>query len=342
MKYPHTGLYHFCLQLGQALNKNIDTHKHLLTYYVRKPEFGIFGNEVAYLEQNSLHKFLLPSTNNYDLWHATYQATQYFPQNRKIKIVLTVHDLNFLHEKTKSAEKQKKELKKLQEKINRADHIVAISQFVLNDIKQNIQLKGQPITVIYNGCNINEIKNTKRPLAAPNGKYIYTIGTITDKKNFHVLPALLNSNNLYLVISGITQNQEYLNKIINQAKQHGVEKRLIFTGAVTEEDKQWYMRNCEVFVFPSLAEGFGLPVIEAMYFGKPVILSNYTSLPEIGGNDAYYFDSFEPEEMQKVLNSCLISFDKEIAERVKKRAALFNWNDTAKLYENIYANVSNV
>jgi glycosyltransferase involved in cell wall biosynthesis len=339
MKYPHTGLYHFCYQLGLALRRQTDRTKHDFTFYVRKPEFGIFGDDAGYLRQHSLHKFLLPPTHKYDIWHSTYQATQYYPQNRKIKIILTVHDLNFLHENTKTPEKRKRELKKLQEKIDRADHIVAISQFVLNDIDQHIRLKGQPTSVIYNGCNFTEMKNTNRPPAAPSGRFIYTIGTITDKKNFHVLPALLKGNDLKLVISGVTHSQTYLESIVEQTKLHGVQDRVVFTGSVTEEEKQWYMQHCEAFVFPSIAEGFGLPVIEAMYFGKPVILSTHTSLPEIGGEDACYFTSFDGEEMQKVLHACLASFDKEKSDRIKNRAASFNWDHAALMYENIYAHL---
>jgi glycosyltransferase involved in cell wall biosynthesis len=339
MKYPHTGLYHFCYHLGWTLRHQADRSKYDITFYVRKPEFGIFGQDADYMAQHSLHKFILPFTNKYDIWHSTYQATQYFPKNRKIKIILTVHDLNFLHESTKTSEKRKRELKKLQEKIDRADHIVAISQFVMNDINQHIRLKGQPTSVIYNGCNFTEMKNTNRPPAAPSGRFIYTIGTITDKKNFHVLPALLKGNDLKLIISGITHSQSYFDRIVEQAKLHGVQDRVVFTGSVAEEEKQWYMQHCDVFVFPSIAEGFGLPVIEAMYFGKPVILSTYTSLPEIGGEDAFYFTNFDGEEMQKTLHACLASFDYEKSARIKKRAASFNWHNAALLYENIYAHL---
>lgn len=336
MKYPHTGLYHFCLQLGKAIQTNINKDKEAVSFYVRKSEHGIFGKDAHYINQHSLHKFWMPSVGKYDIWHATYQGTQYLPVNRKIKIVLTIHDLNFIHE-GKSEEKIKKALSKLQQKINRADHIVAISQFTLKDIEQHLQLNGKPVSVIYNGCNFISIPDLKTPDIKASGKFIYTIGTITDKKNFHVLPALLAENDYQLIISGIIQSEDYYNRIIAEAEALGVRNRVVFTGAISENDKQWYMKNCEAFVFPSLAEGFGLPVIEAMHFGKPVILSSLTALPEIGGDVAYYFKSFNPEEMQACLVQSIEHFKSfGDPEKVKNRAAFFDWNNAAKEYINIY------
>jgi glycosyltransferase involved in cell wall biosynthesis len=339
MKYPHTGLYHYCYHLGLALQKNYDPEKLEFYYYIKKNTFGIFGEKANYIAQHSLQKFILPSTKQFDIWHTNYQGTQYFPKKRQLKIVLTIHDLNFLHENKKTEEKKKEEIEKIQKKIERADHIVAISEFVLNDIKNHFRLNGQPTSVIYNGCNININDEISMPSDLPKGKYLYTIGTITDKKNFHVLPSLLVDNDLFLVISGIILNKEYYEKIIKEAKYHKVEKRVIFTGAVNESEKKWYMQNCEAFVFPSIAEGFGLPVIEAMFFGKPVILSTHTSLPEIGGNDAYYFNSFDPEVMRSSLYECISSFDNNRAGRLRERAISFKWENAASSYLNIYENL---
>jgi glycosyltransferase involved in cell wall biosynthesis len=89
-------------------------------------------------------------------------------------------------------------------------------------------------------------------------------------------------------------------EVMEAAKKFGVEDRVKLIGPATEEEKYWYYKNCEAFLFPSYAEGFGLPVIEAMYHGKPVFISDKTSLPEVGGDAAYYFRNFEPEYMQEV------------------------------------------
>ncbi|MGN6164136.1 MAG: glycosyltransferase family 4 protein, partial [Flavisolibacter sp.] len=265
------------------------------------------------------------------------QGTMYYPWHRNIKVVLTVHDLNFLYDESKSDAKKKKYLKQLADKVKRADYIVAISQFVLDDLKKNIPLAGKPAKVIYNGCTLDEIEYLTAPSFVPDAPFIFTIGTIVDKKNFHVLPRLLKNNQYQLLIAGITNSEEYKSRIIAEARALGVEDRVVFTGAVSENDKQWYLKNCIAFAFPSTAEGFGLPVIEAMYFGKPVLLSRFTSLPEIGGDDAYYFDSFEPDYMVKMFGESLEHFQKNDGrKKMKERALLFDWTRSARQYQAVY------
>ncbi len=125
---------------------------------------------------------------------------------------------------------------------------------------------------------------------------------------------------------------------MDEARRHNVEKRVRLIGTVSENEKHWYFKNCKAFVFPSVGEGFGLPVIEAMYFGKPVFLSTHTSLPEVGGDAAYYFNDFSPESMQCVFEKGMNDFcsnDNRVTA-VKKQAALFDWNKNAKEYLEVY------
>ena len=82
MKYPHTGLYHYCLQLGLALQKIVDEKREELKFYVRPGHEQSFGKNAHYIEQHGLHKFFMP-TNNATIWHTTYQATNYFPFRKK-------------------------------------------------------------------------------------------------------------------------------------------------------------------------------------------------------------------------------------------------------------------
>ena len=337
MKYPHTGLYHYCLQLGLALQKVINEDAENLQFYVRPGHERSFGENTEYIEQHGLHKFFMP-TKNTDVWHTTYQATNYFPFRKKVKVVFTIHDLNVLHENKMSPKRLQKELNKIQKRIDSSDHIVAISHFTLADVKNNLQLHNKPTTVIHNGCNIQLIQNIVTPQQVPGGDFLFTIGTINAKKNFHVLPCLLENNNMQLFIAGITDDENYKQSIISEAQKYGVADRIIFAGPINENDKQWYLKNCTAFVFPSLAEGFGLPVIEAMYFGRLVILSTATALPEIGGPDAFYFDDFDPNKMRAVLQNALKNFKEnpEIADRLKARANMFNWTAAAKKYMEVY------
>ncbi len=335
MKYPHTGLYHFCLNLGRSLLET-ERNRNQLCFYVPPSAMSIFGKDKCYIKQHSLHKFIMPRAANVALWHCTYQDSRYIPHKKNMKILLTVHDLNFVYSK-KSSDKTKKYLKALKARVERSDKIVAISQFTLRDLKKYVDLKDRPCEVIYNGCNIQELPFLQPPLILPQAQFLFTIGTITEKKNFHVLPCLLANNDMQLFIAGITQNDNYRAKIIEEAKKWGVEERVVFAGPISENDKQWYYKNCEAFLFPSISEGFGLPVIEAMYFGKPVVLSTATSLPEIGGKESNYFNSFDPDEMKQALATAFKGYSPEKAERIKKWAAQFSWSSSARQYSDVYA-----
>ena len=109
-------------------------------------------------------------------------------------------------------------------------------------------------------------------------------------------------------------------------------------GEVSDGDRQWLYENCEAFLFPSLAEGFGFPVLEAMQAGKPVFCSRRTSLPEVVGEDAFYFDSFESDAMFDVcrrgLEESRVAVD--FSSRLKTRAARYSWEASAQGYARVY------
>ncbi len=341
MKYPHTGLYHFCLQLGRALLRNADPTNQDIAFYITKKAGKVFGSGATYVAQKSIHKFLFPFVKTFNIWHSTYQGSNYMPSSKRIKKVLTIHDLNFLYEHEHRAEKIKRSLRRIQDHINSADKICTISAYVKKDVEQHLQLNEKEIEVIYNGCNIQPITQLTEPETHPKNQFIFTLGTINPKKNFHVLPALLRNNSLLLVVAGIVQDENYKAKIIQEAEKHNVAKRVLFTGAVSENDKQWYFKNCLAFAFPSIAEGFGLPVIEAMAFGKPVFLSTATSLPEIGGDTAFYFQSFDADDMQEAFEKGMNYYDTaHPALAIMSRAASFNWDDAAKKYLSIYQSLA--
>ena len=338
MKYPHTGLYHFCAHLGKALlQAAAGTQKEIL-FYTNEGSIGAFGQDAAYMKQHSYHKFWGLPSGKVNIWHTTFQGSMYWPRNRRIRKVVTVHDLNFLYDDTKSAAKKNKYLRQLQSKINQADAIVAISHFTKNELLKFIDLKGKNVKVIYNGCNVPEVISPQKPSFIQEGEtFLFSIGTITAKKNFHVLPCLLADNNYKLVIAGVVQQETYKEKIQEEARVYGVEDRLLLPGAITENEKWWLLQNCIGFVFPSLAEGFGLPVVEAMYFGKPIFISNLSSLPEIGGDCAYYFTSFEAAEMREILAFGMKHFVyNKMSHSVEQRADLFNWQQAAEQYMAIY------
>ena len=139
-----------------------------------------------------------------------------------------------------------------------------------------------------------------------------------------------------MIVAG-TLHAGYAAQIMQEAKLYGVEHRVKLLDVINEENKYWYYKNCAAFVFPSLAEGFGLPLIEAMYYGKPAFIAANTSLPEIGGKFVYCFNSFDAEHMQQVFEEGMQHyFITQPAEQIKQWALRYNWADAGKQYLSIY------
>lgn len=340
MKHPHTGMYHYCRKLGMALLDQQPLRQNKLGFYLPQSALNVFANNTYVINQRAYHRFYKPFINDYKVWHVTNQVTDYFPWKSRKKIVLTVHDLNFLYEK-KSLSKQRQYLSDIQQKVSRADVIVTISQFVQSEIEHNLKIDSNKIKVIYNGCNIESDTISVKPEFPIDYPFIFSLGAISAKKNFAVLPVALVGNDLHLVIAGIIQNKDYFNLIFDNARKHGVENRVHYIGPVLEPQKQWLMENCALFAFPSLAEGFGLPVIEAMRFGKPVVLSRSTSLPEIGGDAAFYFDNFQPDHIKALVPEILAHFTEKNKQAIIDWSYKFDWKKSATAYWNIYEEICN-
>jgi len=295
-KNPYNGLYTYCYQLGKSLLKF--EHRDLnLFYYLPQDKFGFFGNEIGYVTQRSIDKFYRFNTYKYDIWHAATTLSWYKPFNKKTKFIFTIHDLNFMIENPDNAKINNRNLRLIQERVNRADHIIAISKTALQQANQYLTTGDKPISIVYPGCAlVNELPGEKIPAFIPSESFLFTIGLLQTRKNFHVLMPIIKSTQYKLVIAGL-DTFDYKKTILDEAQKWGVSDKVVIVGPVTENEKVWYYRNCTAFLFPSIAEGFGSPVVEAMYFGKPVFLSREGSLPEIGGNAAYYFHSFDPGQM---------------------------------------------
>lgn len=340
MKYPHTGLYYFCKHLSESILELQPPGPYRPAFYIRPSEKGFLPAGAEYYSQKWWHKIYHPIASDFKVWHCTYQGSNYYPTSKKIKKILTIHDLNFLYDVSKNAESKKKYLKKTQAMIDRSDQIAVISEFTHQCIRENLDISNVPVEIIYNGGNMPAADAVfQQPSFIKSDKpYIFSIGTVLRKKNFHTLPALLVGNDFNLVIAGITQDKSYVDEIMAEATRHGVADRVILPGPVTESEKWWLLDHMLAMAFPSISEGFGLPVVEAMYFGKPILLSTHTCLPEIGSDAAYYFNSFDSEDMQQTLKSALNHFNTypEMVDKVKNRAAFFTWEKAAKQYWHLY------
>lgn len=339
--HPYNGLYTFSAELGRALAAR-QWPGMQLHMYVPPEKFGFFGDKVTYASHHSRDKFYRFGTGKFDVWHATTTLSWYRPFNRKTKFVFTLHDLNFLEETDRSQRHRDRYLRLIRERVKRADFVTYISEYTRRYAAQYLDLENKPGRVIYNGCNVPLTKDYNTPAYFPAKPYLFSIGLCVPRKNFHVLPALLQHNDYELVIAGLN-DLPYAEEVLKSAKKMGVANRVHLVGPVSESEKYWYYQNCKAFVFPSVGEGFGLPVLEAMWFGKPVFLSTATCLPEIGGDAAYYFQDFSPEHMQQVFEAGMQNFcATNPQENIRQRAAAFSWEKAAEQYVQVYRDVSAV
>lgn len=338
MKYNNTGLYHYCLNLGKYLEKNIDSQTEKLLFYTPEGEQQWSLSRRNHITQSPLHKFLLPSLKSYDIWHATYQNTQYMPMlNKKIKVVLSVHDLNFLYDEKKTTLKKQKHLSDVQKLIDRADVIVCISEFSRKDVLKHCDLRDKPLIVIHNGTNMLDHPALTKISYKPSKPFLFSIGVMHRKKNFHVLLPLLKNNRMELVIAGKQDDSDYLSYLHGQSRKFGVAENVKLLGPVSEKEKSWYFNNCSAFALPSISEGFGLPVAEAMSCGKPLFLSNRSVLPEIGGDVSFYFDDFQPDHMTTIFQNGMREYNRNgLREKIMKRSSTFNWDKSAHEYLKVY------
>ncbi|KQT15340.1 hypothetical protein ASG31_15100 [Chryseobacterium sp. Leaf404] len=342
LKYPKTGIANVCYSLIKGLgnlNSELD-----FTLYGPSKNMPDVRSGFHLIPWKFWQKKFPISTGKYQLIHTMHQLSEYFHHKKPgQKKVVTLHDLNFLHDQS-SPKKVEKFRKLVQKNIRNADAIVFISNFVKEDFIKNKHLftvKTDVTTeVIYNGLQFPE----NRKLTSEKyddfiqKKFILTIGVLYPKKNQTVLLDMIAENDRHLVLVTTAAKSDYKNEFLNKVKDLNLEKRVHILENISNNEKYFLLQNCESYCHPSLAEGFGIPPVEAMYFGKPVFLSKLTSLPEIGGNLAFYFEDFEADQMNDVYLKGIETYenDAEMPEKLHQRALQFGYEKMAESYENLY------
>lgn len=340
MRHPNSGLYHYCLNLGNYVQRALENRDEIkMKYYAPLSQAGSFDIKENSIVEKKYHKLFKPFLWNCRVWHAPFQSGRVLPDKRKyknVKVLLTVHDLNPLHEGKPLAE-QKKSLAHTQGLINKSDAIVCISEFCKSDVLKHCDVNNKPVHVIHNGTHKVHSPSLSASSYKPARPFLFGMGYINRKKNYHVLLSLVKNTEIELVIAGRLDETDYVESIKREAEKMGVADRVFLPGPVSEAEKAWYLSNCTAFVHPSLAEGFGAPVVEAMQFGKPLFLSDKTSLPEIGGDVAFYFSSFEEEHMRCVFEQGMQRYTREeMSGSVINRSKTFDWKKNAEKYIEVY------
>jgi glycosyltransferase involved in cell wall biosynthesis len=342
LKNKATGLGTFNYELIKGLYQ-LEFNDLQLTLNAKDPEIlkTEFGDKFSYNRYTDMSRHRLFRTRKkHDLWHSVNQNTKVEPL-RVDKYLLTIHDVNFVEEISSDMNHTANKL--FLTKLEKATAITYISEFAKKQTHQYFKVPNVPEYVIHNGNPITTLLDTSDcitniPLDKP---FLYSIGDFLERKNFlSIVKMMLHTTDFNLIISG-NSNKPYGIEIAKFIKENNLQNRVFLTGRVDECTKQFYLSKCHAFLFPSIREGFGLPPLEAMHFGKPVFLSTKTSLPEIGGKHAYYWDNFDPEYMKTVLTDGLNHFynnQNEMELHMKERAESFCWKAAAASYLKVYEN----
>ena len=266
-------------------------------------------------------------------------------------IVVTIHDISFEHFSDIFTKKEMLLQRNLiPYAARKSKKILTVSEFSKDDICEKYQVSPEKVVVTYNG---KSEKFNKEPLTDQERavlreryslpeKYILYVGNIQPRKNLkRLLHAYFKyadkaANSLPLVIVG--KKAWMYDEVFAEIEQRQWEGRVFFTDYVDADDLPQIYKEAEFFVYPSIFEGFGLPVLEAMACGTPVITSNITSIPEVAGDACYLVDPFSEEEICNALETFASNEEMRKACMVKgyKQAEKFNWKITAQETEKVY------
>jgi len=269
----------------------------------------------------------------------------------KGKVVTTIHDLTTARFRNPSKNpavfitKQQVYKWVIKRVAHKSNAIITPTEYVKEDIAKFARINSRKITVTYESAD--PILEKPEPLhKLENEDFIMFVGRPQPHKNLYRLIAAFNllqqsKPGLKLVLAGKT-DPTYIQ--VEQWVTDQAIKNVIFTGFVSEAQLKWLYLNCRAYIFPSLSEGFGLPGLEAMCHGAPVVSSNLTSLPEIYGDAALYFDPLDVDDMKtkilEVLNNSKLRDG--LIEKGKNQIKKYSWQkmaeQTLKIYETVLEN----
>ncbi len=347
----HDGLGEFASQIGQRIAALapawLEAHGVQVHFHLKRKLFGLFGEHVSYLEVTRLQRVWHRQVQPFALWHSLHQLNKTLhPQMvaGSAARLVTVHDLNYLY--GRNAFSTWRHDRRTRALMARTDEVVAISRYTASDVQRHLHWAG-PLQVIYNGAR-SFVHSPREPLPGwasdhspahtqASRPFLYHLSRMSASKNPQALIGLAQAwPEMMFVLCG--PPSEEAKALRSRVQLPNVQFHL----GISEAQKAWAYANCSGFLFPSLTEGFGLPPIEAMHFGKPVFLARRTCLPEIGGDAADYFDNFEPTAMRAVVQHGLARpadahAGAALRQAITAHAAQFDWDRAAAQYLALYA-----
>jgi glycosyltransferase involved in cell wall biosynthesis len=300
----------------------------------------------GFSEQINFLKLL--NTYKLDLYHSPHPNMPYFYFR---DFIITVHDLTMLKFKTGRASTYTYPLYFLKWvvfklmltfAIKRAKKVITVSNFVKNQILEEFKLTQDKVKVIYNGVSDSITKEISQEtqnivikkfnLTKP---FLFYVGNAYPHKNLERLIMafeLFNRDEKYQLFLGGKVDFFYQRLM----KDYANLKNVNFGGYLTDAEISTLYLNCEAFVYPSISEGFGIQIIEALKVGAKVTCSNNSSFPEIAGKHAFYFNPFEIQDIKKTFEVILSLPKNHPTEELKIHLEKFNWKDSAQSHYEVY------
>ncbi len=262
-----------------------------------------------------------------ELIHATYYLGRYqIPE--KTPYIITVFDMIHEHFPELMPPGEEQIPIRKQECVMRADHIICISQATKIDLMDLLHVPEHKISVIPLGCSLDWRQQGDTP-SLVNHPYLLYVGNREGPKNFSRFLQIYNTSRLPHAGIGIVcfGGPPFSRKEKQQINLMGALKQYIHHLSGDDTMLVNLYRHAVALIYPSLYEGFGLPIVEAMYCGCPVICSNISAMPEVAGNAALYFDPTSCDSMQEVLETFITTagLARKLREKGRQRARLFTW-----------------
>ncbi|OGK34671.1 hypothetical protein A3A46_00285 [Candidatus Roizmanbacteria bacterium RIFCSPLOWO2_01_FULL_37_13] len=275
-----------------------------------------------------------------------FSPAHYIPRFCPIPTVVTIHDLSYFYYPDEFLKKDLYQLKNWTKySVEKSKKIIAVSNTTKKDIVRFYKIPEEKIKVIYNGYEkvsdrTSEVEEERSDgktseVKLDKGKYILYVGTLQPRKNIITLIDafyLFKKNHPEFNLVLVGKKGWLYDHIFKKVEDLNLKKYVVVKGYVTDAELSSLYQNAFCFVLPSLYEGFGIPLLEAMSFGSPVISSFTSSLPEVGGDACLYFDPRSPQELAKKLKKLTENrkLRSKLIKKGRERIKLFSWKKCAE------------
>lgn len=317
--------------------------KEELVVYYRLKEWAKEIPVVSVYARKLKHRLAQINFRKYDI----YFEPNFIPLDiRSRKVVTTVYDFSFHHHpEWHPRERVEYFSKNFFKRIKKTDVIITISKYVEREAREILNIRdGRVVTIHLGYNNIFKAIGNEKAETRPSEDYILFVGSIEPRKNlirllnaYLLLPEYIRKG-FKLLLAGFKgwENKEIV-ELLGKLK-----GRVSYLGYVNNEELANLYRDASCFVYPSLYEGFGLPPLEAMACGCPVIISNVASLPEVCGDAGYYVDPYDVESIAEGICKALTdeSLRQSLIRKGLERAKLFSWEKAAKEHLKVFEEVS--